>query len=79
MIRRTSFDGIIGMHLFTGRNLVIDANPAASQAASGRGLYISDPVTPDAYLDIPDRADVIGNAEQLDGAGRAERDVGCRT
>jgi hypothetical protein len=39
-------DGIIGMHLFNGRNLVIDANPAASQGGGGPPrLYISDPVT----------------------------------
>ncbi len=39
-------DGIIGMHLFNGRNIVIDANPAASQSGGGPPrLYISDPVT----------------------------------
>jgi hypothetical protein len=39
-------DGIIGMHLFNGRNIVIDANPAASQGGGGPPrLYISDPVT----------------------------------
>lgn len=39
-------DGIIGMHLFNGRNLVIDANPAASPGGGAPPrLYISDPVT----------------------------------
>ncbi|MCC7475841.1 MAG: retropepsin-like domain-containing protein [Pirellulales bacterium] len=39
-------DGILGMHLFTGRNLVIDANPAASpEGGDPPRLYISDPVT----------------------------------
>jgi Aspartyl protease len=39
-------DGIIGMHLFNGRNLVIDANPAASQSGGGPPrVYIGDPVT----------------------------------
>jgi hypothetical protein len=38
-------DGIIGMHLFNGRNIVIDANPAASQGSGGPPrLYIGDPV-----------------------------------
>jgi len=40
-----TLDGIIGMHLFNGRNLVIDANPAASQTGVGPRLYIGDPVT----------------------------------
>ncbi|MEX0612132.1 MAG: retropepsin-like aspartic protease [Pirellulales bacterium] len=39
-------DGILGMHLFNGRNIVIDANPAASSSGGGPpSLYISDPVT----------------------------------
>jgi hypothetical protein len=38
-------DGIIGMHLFTGRDLVIDANPSAGQGGTGPSLYISNPVT----------------------------------
>jgi hypothetical protein len=38
-------DGIIGMNLFNGRNLVIDANPAVGQGGVGPSLYISDPVT----------------------------------
>ena len=38
-------DGILGMHLFNGRNLVIDANPAVGQGGAGPSLYISDPVT----------------------------------
>jgi hypothetical protein len=37
--------GILGMHLFTGRNLVIDANPSIGQGGAGPSLYISDPVT----------------------------------
>jgi Aspartyl protease len=40
-----TLDGIIGMHLFNGRNLVIDANPAASQSGgSPPRLYIGDSV-----------------------------------
>jgi aspartyl protease len=38
-------DGIVGMHLFTGRDLVIDAKPAIGQGGAGPSLYISDPVT----------------------------------
>ena len=38
-------DGIIGMHLFTGRNLVIDANPSRGQGGVGPSLYIGDPVS----------------------------------
>lgn len=38
-------DGIIGMHLFNGRDLVIDANPSIGQGGVGPSLYISDPVT----------------------------------
>jgi len=38
-------DAIIGMHLFAGRNLVIDAIPAAFGQGSAPSLYISDPVT----------------------------------
>lgn len=38
-------DGILGMHLFTGRNLVIDAAPAPHQPGQGPRLYIGDPVT----------------------------------
>ena len=38
-------DGILGMHLFTGRDLVIDANPSTGQGGTGPSLYISDPVT----------------------------------
>ncbi len=38
-------DGIIGMHLFNGRDLVIDANPSVGQGGVGPSVYISDPVT----------------------------------
>ena len=39
-------DAIIGMHVFAGRDLVIDAAPAATvPSANGPTLYISDPVT----------------------------------
>jgi hypothetical protein len=38
-------DGIIGMHLFNGRDLVIDANPSIGQGGTGPSLFISDPVT----------------------------------
>jgi hypothetical protein len=37
-----AIDGIIGMHLFTGRDLIIDANPASAGAAPS--LYIGNPV-----------------------------------
>jgi len=40
-----TLDGIVGMHLFTGRNLIIDANPAANPEGGGPPrLYISDRV-----------------------------------
>ncbi len=39
--------GIIGMHLFNGRNLVIDTNPSVGQGGTGPSVYISDPVTTD--------------------------------
>ena len=38
-------DGIIGMHVFAGRNLVIDAVPAFGGTGAVPSLYISDPVT----------------------------------
>ncbi|TWU30019.1 retropepsin-like aspartic protease [Bythopirellula polymerisocia] len=38
-------DGILGMHLFTGRDLVIDINPSIGQGGVGPSLYISNPVT----------------------------------
>ncbi len=39
-------DAIIGMHVFAGRDIVIDAAPAATVPSSnGPALYISDPVT----------------------------------
>jgi len=38
-------DGILGMHLFNGRDIVIDANPSIGQGGAGPSLYISDPVT----------------------------------
>jgi hypothetical protein len=38
-------DGILGMNVFTGRDIVIDANPAASSTGGGPPtLFISDPV-----------------------------------
>lgn len=37
-------DAILGMHLFSDRDLVIDASPIATNGASPR-LYISDPIT----------------------------------
>ena len=39
--------GIIGMHLFNGRNLIIDVNPSIGQGGDGPSIYISDPVTSD--------------------------------
>jgi hypothetical protein len=38
-------DGIVGMNLFAGRNLVIDPKPAQGGGGVGPSLYISDPVT----------------------------------
>jgi hypothetical protein len=40
-----TIDGILGMHLFTGRDIVIDINPSIGQGGSGPSLYIGDPVT----------------------------------
>lgn len=40
-------DGIIGTHLFNGRDLVIDASPSLGAGGVGPSLYISDPVTTD--------------------------------
>ncbi|MCH2113362.1 MAG: retropepsin-like domain-containing protein [Pirellulales bacterium] len=40
-----TIDGILGMHLFTGRDLVIDADASVGQGGAGPSLYISDPVT----------------------------------
>ena len=40
-----TIDGILGMHLFTGRDLVVDANPSIGQGGAGPSLYIGDPVT----------------------------------
>jgi len=39
--------GILGMNLFVGRDLVIDANPSIGQGGVGPSVYISDPVTTD--------------------------------
>lgn len=41
--------GFLGTNLFSGRNLVIDPNPASAGGPSA-GLYISDPVTTTANL-----------------------------
>ncbi len=40
-----TIDAILGMNLFTNRDLVIDAVPAATGNGSSPRLYISDPVT----------------------------------
>ncbi len=37
--------GILGTHVFAGRNLVIDANPQIGQGGTGPSLYIGDSVT----------------------------------
>jgi Aspartyl protease/Dockerin type I domain len=37
--------GLIGTHLFSGRDIVIDAEPAIGQGGVGPSLYISDPVS----------------------------------
>ncbi|MEM7312710.1 MAG: hypothetical protein AAF497_06130, partial [Planctomycetota bacterium] len=39
--------GIIGMNLFSGRDIIMDANPSVGQGGTGPSLYISDPVTQD--------------------------------
>ncbi len=44
-------DGIIGTHLFNGRDLVIDASPSLGVGGSGPSLYISDLVTTDFVWD----------------------------
>ncbi|WP_442483742.1 aspartyl protease family protein [Aeoliella sp. SH292] len=38
-------DGIIGMNVFQGRDIVIDPNPSLGGGGASPGLYISDPVT----------------------------------
>ena len=38
-------DGIVGMNLFAGRNLVIDPQPSLGGGGNGPQLYIGDPVT----------------------------------
>jgi hypothetical protein len=38
-------DGIVGMNLLSGRNLVFDPEPSTGQGGVGPSLYISDPVT----------------------------------
>lgn len=43
-----TIDGILGMHLFNDRNIVIDANASIGQGGSGPSLYISDSITTDA-------------------------------
>jgi hypothetical protein len=40
-----TIDGILGMHLFNDRNLVIDATASIGQGGAGPSLYVSDPVT----------------------------------
>jgi hypothetical protein len=40
-----TIDGIVGMHLFNDRDLVIDASPAASPEGIGPRVYIGDPVS----------------------------------
>ena len=41
-------DGILGMNVFEGRNLVIDANPSTGAGGAPPSLYISDPVVSDS-------------------------------
>ncbi|TWT86327.1 hypothetical protein Mal64_38680 [Pseudobythopirellula maris] len=41
-------NGILGMHLFNGRNIAIDANASVGQGGAPPALYISDPVTHEA-------------------------------
>ncbi len=38
-------DGILGMHLFNGHNIVIDANPSTGVGGTGPSLFISEKVT----------------------------------
>ncbi len=51
-------DGILGMNVFNGRNLVIDANPLVGQGGVGPSLYIGDPV---AQMHSWDTAAVSGS------------------
>ena len=46
-------DGILGMHVFTGRNIAIDTTPSIGQGGVGPSLYISDPVTSSRTWDAP--------------------------
>ena len=38
-------DGILGMHLFNGHNLVIDSKPSTGVGGTGPSLFISEKVT----------------------------------
>lgn len=61
-------DGIIGMHLFNGRDLVIDANPSIGQGGTGPSLYISDPVTTAKTWTSSAASDTWGAGSNWNGA-----------
>lgn len=41
----STLDGLLGMNVFTGRNLILDPDPILSGGRPGPSLYISEPVT----------------------------------
>jgi hypothetical protein len=41
----STLDGLLGMNVFMGRNLVLDPDPILSGGSAGPSLYISEPVT----------------------------------
>jgi hypothetical protein len=41
----STLDGLLGMNVFAGRNLVLDPNPILTGGGVGPSLYISEPVT----------------------------------
>ena len=71
-------DAIIGMHVFAGRNLVIDAAPAALIPGSFPSLYISDPVTESHQWAAPCRHRRLGHGRKLVGSRGAKRFVDRR-
>ncbi|HJQ80271.1 MAG TPA: retropepsin-like aspartic protease [Lacipirellulaceae bacterium] len=54
--------GLIGMNVLAGRNVVIDPNPATGQGGSPPSLYISDPVTNERSWASSNSSDAWGNA-----------------
>lgn len=65
-------DGILGMHVFNGRNLAIDANPSIGAGGAGPSLYISDKVTTEFHWGNQGSSgnwDTNGEWEQLTAPG----------